>query len=63
MLEKIGFEREGRLRRNIFFRRDSEGSPLWQNTFEYGLLNNPGGGAGRLRQGDEATGHVEPERT
>jgi ribosomal-protein-alanine N-acetyltransferase len=63
VLEKIGFEREGRLRRNIFFRRDSEGSPLWQNTFEYGLLNNPGGGAGRLRQGDEATGHVEPERT
>jgi [ribosomal protein S5]-alanine N-acetyltransferase len=39
VLEKIGFVREGHLRQNIFFRRDAEGRPVWQDTFEYGLLN------------------------
>jgi len=32
--------REGHLRRNIFFRRDADGRPIWQDTFEYGLLND-----------------------
>jgi ribosomal-protein-alanine N-acetyltransferase len=40
VLEKIGFVREGHLRRNIFFRVDGDGRPLWQDTFEYGLLNS-----------------------
>ena len=39
VLEKAGFEREGHLRQNVFFRRDSAGRPLWQDTFEYGLVN------------------------
>ena len=39
VLERIGFVREGHLRRNIFFRTDADGRPLWQDTFEYGLLN------------------------
>jgi ribosomal-protein-alanine N-acetyltransferase len=39
VLEKVGFVREGHLRRNIFFRSDAAGRPLWQDTFEYGLLN------------------------
>jgi ribosomal-protein-alanine N-acetyltransferase len=47
VLEKIGFVREGHLRRNCFIRRDGEGRPLWQDTFEYGLLN--GLDEGRLR--------------
>jgi ribosomal-protein-alanine N-acetyltransferase len=40
VLEKIGFVREGHLRRNIFFRVDGDGRPLWQDIFEYGLLNS-----------------------
>lgn len=40
VLEKIGFLREGHLRQNIYFRVDGDGRPLWQDTFEYGLLND-----------------------
>jgi [ribosomal protein S5]-alanine N-acetyltransferase len=40
LLERIGFVREGRLRRNIFFRRDDEGRPIWQDTFAYGRIND-----------------------
>lgn len=40
VLERIGFVREGHLRRNIFFRRDGEGRPIWQDTFEYGRIND-----------------------
>ncbi len=40
LLERIGFVREGHLRRNIFFRRDVEGRPIWQDTFEYGRIND-----------------------
>jgi RimJ/RimL family protein N-acetyltransferase len=36
LLERIGFVREGHLRRNIFFRRDAAGRPIWQDTFAYG---------------------------
>jgi RimJ/RimL family protein N-acetyltransferase len=37
-LERIGFVREGRLRQNVWFRRDAEGRPSWQDTLAYGLL-------------------------
>jgi RimJ/RimL family protein N-acetyltransferase len=40
LLERIGFVREGHLRRNIFFRRDVAGRPIWQDTFEYGRIND-----------------------
>jgi RimJ/RimL family protein N-acetyltransferase len=39
VLEKAGFEHEGHLRQNVFFRRDSDGRPRWQDTLEYGLVN------------------------
>ena len=42
VLEKIGFVREGHLRQNIFFRRGGDGRPIWQDTFEYGRLHDPG---------------------
>ena len=47
VLEKVGFVREGHLRQNIFFRRDAQGRPVWQDTFEYGLLSNLDGEEGR----------------
>jgi RimJ/RimL family protein N-acetyltransferase len=39
VMEKTGMEREGRLRKNIFFKEDSNGNPLWVDTYEYGILN------------------------
>jgi RimJ/RimL family protein N-acetyltransferase len=47
VLEKLGFVREGHLRRNVFFRVDADGRPRWQDTFEYGLLNSLEDEAGR----------------
>ena len=39
LLEKLGFVREGHLRRNVYFRCDEKGLPLWKDTFIYALLN------------------------
>lgn len=38
VMEKIGMQREGYLRQNIFFRRDENGNPLWQDSFAYAML-------------------------
>lgn len=38
LLERLGFRREGTLIENIFFFRDENGEPIWQNTYEYGML-------------------------
>lgn len=38
LLERIGFKREGRLRKNIYFSCDEDGKPIWQDTFIYGAL-------------------------
>jgi [ribosomal protein S5]-alanine N-acetyltransferase len=38
VLEKIGMKKEGFFRKNIFFRSDPDGFPLWTDTFEYALL-------------------------
>ena len=38
LLERLGFRREGLLRQNIFFRRDSDGRPVWQDTCVYARL-------------------------
>lgn len=38
LLERTGFIREGHLRENIFFKKDVNGNPIWQDTYIYGLL-------------------------
>lgn len=38
VMEKIGMRREGYLKQNIYFRRDEDGSPAWQDSFAYGML-------------------------
>ena len=40
VLEKIGMTREGQFQKNIFFRRDIDGSPLWTDSFEYAILED-----------------------
>lgn len=38
LLERVGMRREGHLKKNIYFFVDSQGHPIWQDTYEYGLL-------------------------
>lgn len=38
LMERLGLKREGHLRKNIFFFKDENGEPIWQDTYEYGLL-------------------------
>ena len=40
VMEKVGMRREGYLRQNIFFRRDENGNPAWQDSFDYGMLKD-----------------------
>lgn len=40
LLERLGMRREGCLRQNIWFRRDTQGNPVWQDTYEYALLKD-----------------------
>jgi RimJ/RimL family protein N-acetyltransferase len=40
LLERLRFRREGHLLRNIHFKRDSAGNPLWQDTYIYGILDS-----------------------
>lgn len=39
LLERLGFVREGHLRQNVAFRYQ-DGQPVWQDTYEYGLLKH-----------------------
>lgn len=47
LLEKLGFRREATLRQNVWFRRDEQGNPLWQDTYVYALLAEDFGKPGR----------------
>ena len=38
LLERLGFQREGHLRQHAFFKRDSQGNPVWIDSYMYGLL-------------------------
>lgn len=39
LLEALGFSREGWLRRNVYFKKDLNGQPIWKDTFIYAKLN------------------------
>ena len=39
LLERLGLKKEGLLEKNVFFRRDEDNHPLWQDTMIYGLVN------------------------
>ena len=38
LLERLGFRREGHLIKNIYFKKDALGNPIWSDTYEYGIL-------------------------
>jgi RimJ/RimL family protein N-acetyltransferase len=38
LIERLGLRREGHLKRNIYFKTDSKGQPVWSDTYLYGIL-------------------------
>ena len=38
LLEKLGFDREAFFKKNVYFKKDDNGNPLWQDTYVYGYL-------------------------
>ena len=38
LLERLGFRKEGHLIKNIYFKKDGDGNPIWSDTYEYGIL-------------------------
>lgn len=38
LLENLGFSREAFFKRNVYFKKDENGKPVWQDTYVYCLL-------------------------
>ena len=38
LLERLGFRREGYLHKDIYFRKDEDGNPIWKDTYIYSML-------------------------
>ena len=38
LLERLHFRREGHLIKNMYFKNDRDGNPIWSDTYEYALL-------------------------
>ncbi len=38
LMERLGMRREGHLVKSIYFSRDDQGQPIWQDTYVYGIL-------------------------
>ncbi|MCL2773328.1 MAG: GNAT family N-acetyltransferase [Oscillospiraceae bacterium] len=38
LLERLGMRREGHLIKNVYFKFDSQGNPIWKDTYEYAIL-------------------------
>lgn len=38
LLERLGFRKEGHLLKNIYFKKDKDGNPIWSDTYEYAIL-------------------------
>lgn len=39
LLERLGFEREAHLKKNVYFWRDESGRPIWKDTYIYAKRN------------------------
>jgi RimJ/RimL family protein N-acetyltransferase len=40
LMEKLHMRREGNLKQNIYFKRDRNDDPVWQDTYEYAILKD-----------------------
>jgi RimJ/RimL family protein N-acetyltransferase len=57
LLERVGMRREGHLESNIFFSKDPNGNPIWQNTYIYAVLQ----GEWKRLNGTDACGKKKGE--
>jgi len=39
LLERLGFRREGHLLKNVYFKKDENGKPIWVDTYVYAILS------------------------
>lgn len=40
LLERLNMRREGYLQKNVFFKYDEKGKPIWNDTYEYAILTD-----------------------
>jgi RimJ/RimL family protein N-acetyltransferase len=40
LMERLGMRREGHFREKVWFRLDSDGTPIWQDTYAYAILRS-----------------------
>jgi RimJ/RimL family protein N-acetyltransferase len=40
LLERVGMQREARFRKEIYFKCDENGQPIWKDTYIYGILGD-----------------------
>ena len=38
LMERLGMRREAELKKNVYFKKDSFGKPIWQDTLQYAIL-------------------------
>lgn len=51
LLESLGFVREAFFRQNVYFKKDENGNPIWQDTYVYCLLDQTCEPADKTTQG------------
>ena len=39
LMERLGMRREAELKKNVFYKKDSFGNPVWQDTLQYAILS------------------------
>ena len=39
LMERLGMRREAELKKNVYFKKDSFGTPVWQDTLQYAILS------------------------
>lgn len=40
LLEKVGLKREAHFKRNVYFHKNEDGTPIWKDTFVYAVLED-----------------------
>ena len=40
LMERLGMRREAELKKNVYFKKDAFGKPVWQDTLQYAILRN-----------------------
>ncbi len=40
LLESVGFRREAHLRKNVYFHKNADGTPIWKDTYVYAILES-----------------------